>query len=468
MLVQLLDLKKIIILSILAAITAAVFLFNIYVLPAIILAVFVSLRFGIRNVVIVFTIITYFLVTSDLNEELRSIINIFNLGLLAFIFIYYEGINIETLETLPRGFKLFIVTVFISFLFSSIQSDFFTISIAAFIRQVLFFLICFIYYSFLKAKQDYYLVIYTIVLISVILGIGIMYQLFTKGIGVYYLESMDAIRFSGLYNNPNAVGLFLVIALPLLFSFFFNGKISDSTAKKLVFSGLSLFMLFCLIITNSRASIIAVLISLAYMLYIFKRKLLVKILSGILAVCLIVFLFPFVQEYFLFYIRADRVFSNTRTYFWSIAFDIITNNPVFGVGPGVFEEYIYKYLPVSLGSFFEHQMDMARSGTAHNFFLFRTADLGLLGLITSIWLFVIFFRYAKTAAQYFKTRDPEYFIILTTIQSIGIGLLIRAFFESTGIMTHGWITRDLPFWLMFIIMLFMYQKTTKAESKDER
>ncbi|RJP69484.1 MAG: O-antigen ligase domain-containing protein, partial [Ignavibacteriales bacterium] len=219
-------------------------------------------------------------------------------------------------------------------------------------------------------------------------------------------------------------------------------------------------LLAALIITNSRSSILSFVISSAYIIYYFNRKLFNKILITSIVLLAILLFIPTINELISLLLRTDRIFSNTRGFFWSVAFDIIKDNPVFGAGPGVFEEYIYKYLPVNLGSFFEKQMAWAKSGTAHNFFLFRTADLGILGFITAIWLPILSIKLANKAIVKYKEYDREIFYLVVAIKGTIVGLIARAFFESTGLLTHGWITRDLPFWLLIVILLYLNKTET--------
>lgn len=458
---ELFDTRKMIIMAGAAALITSLFLFNLYVFAGILLLLLSSELFGLKNTAIVFTMSTYLLVTSDLNEDLRNYLNVFNLILLAALYVYYQGLNSEKLRSLPTGIKLFFFVLLISFLLSSILSEYPVISLTTSLRQAVFMAICFIYFSFIRSAKDIKLFLYTLVFISFVLGTGIVYQLSTEGLSVYYIESMDAVRYSGLYNNPNAVGLFFTTSIPVLFSFIYYKNTANRKAVKFILLSAIIFLLACLLITNSRASILSVFLSLAYILYVFKPKMMLRVIAAGVVIILSLLIVPFIQDYFLFYIRAERIFSNTRTYFWDVAFSIIKDNPLFGAGPGVFEEYIYKYLPVTLGSFFEHQMNMASSGTAHNFFLFRWADLGVAGLITGILLFVLFFRYANVTTGRLKTTGDELYPFAVAIKAVGFGLLIRAFFESTGVMTHGWITRDLPFWILLIILISLFQKSSQ-------
>ena len=94
----------------------------------------------------------------------------------------------------------------------------------------------------------------------------------------------------------------------------------------------------------------------------------------------------------------------------------------------------------------------------HNFFLFFTAENGILGLITSILFFLVFFYYAFKAMQLTKNKDYDFYVLTVAIAGIGIGIFVRSFIEITGYLSYGYITQDLPFWLLFGILIFIYQK----------
>ncbi|OGU82332.1 MAG: hypothetical protein A2254_00295 [Ignavibacteria bacterium RIFOXYA2_FULL_35_9] len=148
---------------------------------------------------------------------------------------------------------------------------------------------------------------------------------------------------------------------------------------------------------------------------------------------------------------------------------IIIDNPIWGTGPGQFKNFMYHHIPVMLGSWDESQIAWifknAGLGESHNFFLFRTAELGFLGLLGAILLPAIFIHLSfKVMKRNFYNRRNYY--LLVGIFSLGIGMLIRSFFESTGLLSHGWITRDLPFWICFAIIIHFYViRTEKIQKK---
>ncbi len=443
---------EIVLYSLLIAVLISLFLpYALFILPLFVVIPFIG-HFKIKS--LVFLIISaYLVITSDLSDTARVILNICGPILLLSIYIFKNGLSLEKLKQLPQEFKNFVILVFITIFVSAIFSDYTLVSLKTILQQIIFFLILFIMYTLIENINDVKNVIYTLFFVAFLICFGVLYQLYTLGFQIFLVESNTLLRVSGIYNSPNAVGLLLAVVMPLIIPFCI--KEFKKPFNIIYFIVLLLFLTVVLMITNSRSSILSFVVSAVYIIFHLNRKLFKKILVVSIILLIISVFIPFFYNTIVLLLRTDRIFSNTRGYFWSVAFDIIRDNPIFGAGPGVFEEYIYKYLPVSLGGFFEKQMFWAKSGTAHNFFLFRTADLGILGLATAIWLPILSFKLANNAITKFRGIDKELFYLSIAIKGTILGLFTRAFFESTGLLTHGWITRDLPFWLLIIILLYL-------------
>jgi hypothetical protein len=60
--------------------------------------------------------------------------------------------------------------------------------------------------------------------------------------------------------------------------------------------------------------------------------------------------------------------------------------------------------------------------------------------------------------RFSKRNNKHYFILSVAIFGIGIGFFVRSFVEVTGFLYYGYITTDLPFWLIFGILISIYQK----------
>ena len=149
---------------------------------------------------------------------------------------------------------------------------------------------------------------------------------------------------------------------------------------------------------------------------------------------------------------------------------MIKDYPILGVGPGMFNHYMYTYLPVRMGSWTEQQiyvLQQIAAAPSHNFFLMRASQEGIFGLVSAVGIFFIFFSYGFRLIKISKNISENYFILSVGITGIGLGLLVRSFFEATGVFTNGWITRDLPFWLLLGILVYIKLKITDR-AKESR
>jgi hypothetical protein len=57
-------------------------------------------------------------------------------------------------------------------------------------------------------------------------------------------------------------------------------------------------------------------------------------------------------------------------------------------------------------------------------------------------------------------NNKKNYYLAVGIFSMGIGIFTRALFESTGLLSNGWIIRDLPFWICFAILIHLYVSYT--------
>ena len=150
-----------------------------------------------------------------------------------------------------------------------------------------------------------------------------------------------------------------------------------------------------------------------------------------------------------------------RDYFWDLSINIIKENPWFGMGPGAYKYEMYNYFPVLLDSWkgavlTEVHAVTGGSNASHNFFLLFFSDMGILGLFSSILLFVLIYSIGIPLLKVFKNKNELNYIITLSVLAIGSGLFIRAFFENIGLITYGYITVDLPFWICFAIIIHFY------------
>ncbi|MDP2363654.1 MAG: O-antigen ligase family protein, partial [Ignavibacteria bacterium] len=262
-----------------------------------------------------------------------------------------------------------------------------------------------------------------------------------------------------LYSSSIYTGaVIFFISFSFTTALFFLNKFKKRNHKYFL-SLLLITNLVILILSNSRGLIVASLLSVFFILLIINKSLFIKIIFSVSVVGIISFsTSPILEDFASLYYRTD---TTHREIFWDTGIEIIKDHPITGIGPNRFDKYFYNYAPSYIFSVQEWKVG---KHTPHNFFLYFTAENGVLGLIVSGSFFILFFYIAIKTIKYSKKVNSHYFILSVTITGIGIGLFIRTFIEVTGFLYYGFITTDLPFWLCFGILVWIYQKLKMSYS----
>ncbi len=419
------------------------------------------LLFGVleETEIILLTIFSFLLLSSSISDTLRLVSNAAITVILGYLFVKKYGIHLSAYPHIQPKVILFIIFLVILMLFSSLFSGNTMTGMVGTGRQVIFFLIWFILFSFLRKETDAFKYTGALIASGAGVAITIIYSFISSG-QLFLLESQGIVHEGGVYSNVTAAGGILDVSIPLTFALI----LYYARDKKYLFllTGLIMVQLAGLFLTNSRESIMAAILSCTILFFILKRKWFYQVIifsTGSLILVLLTssaFL-NMIEVYF----RVNRILENTRYYLWDITLKIIRDNPVWGVGPGQFKNQMYNHLNVMLGSWEEKQIEWIYNssgmGESHNFLLFRTVELGIGGFISAILLPILFFYYSRKVIRYYASNKKVYYLAIG-IFSTGIGLFIRSLFEATGLISHGWISRDLPFWLCFAIILFLYNK----------
>ncbi len=413
-------------------------------------------------------IVAYLVITSDISEELRIFINIAGYLILVYMFIKEYGLKFTIYKNVPFLIQNLILYTIFSLVISTIFSSKPLISIVEILRTSAFLIMMYIFYSFIRTVKDVKLYLYFLLAAGIILGTVIIYFFFSVGNEITIFELQGLVHEGGFYHNVAAAGGIFAITISINLALLFYEKFKELKIKTFLTVTL-IIQVTALLLTNSRAAFLAVFFSSIFIITKLNWKLFKKLFYSVAGFSvLIIAIFPRIIDIIGIFIRAGRVLQNTRYYLWDIAFGIIKDHFLFGCGPGMFKYYMYKYMPVMFGSWTASQIKWvyteAGTGQAHNFFLYRFSETGFLGFIAAIALIVIFFYLcAKVLAA---VRGNKYwYIVMISITGSGIGLVARSFFESTGLFTNGWITRDLPFWILFIVVIFFYENLVVLKNK---
>ncbi len=216
--------------------------------------------------------------------------------------------------------------------------------------------------------------------------------------------------------------LYISYLLPIVYCFMFKGNtFTQRILALLTFSGLFISMIF----TGSRTLWISGFISILFASFLIDRKHLKYFIPGLFIFLWAIYFFvPTRLSYFgTYFIRKDIM---------QAAFGIFRDNIFFGAGPGLYEKLVSKYTP----GFLELH--------AHNSYLEILAELGIVGLIFFLAIFINFYsRIFKNFSRFNGSANKSLYIGLL---ASNIASLIFALFGS--IIMVGF--HDAPmFWLIF-------------------
>lgn len=221
--------------------------------------------------------------------------------------------------------------------------------------------------------------------------------------GVYYWFS-EFLTYDGrlaiFFDSPNQLAMYLAPVFLIGLKFGFEEYLGLSFEqrkvkfwKKGVMIGIIL-ILFNLYLTKSYGAWLAVSLALLIVFWLKYRKIWPKKYFFIIFIIFIVFITVVVFSKF----ENIKNLSNrsslaSRVMIWKSAGLMIKNSPLFGIGPGNFQN---KYLEYQ--KYFPPYLEWAVP-QPHNLYLAFWLEAGLAGLIGFIWLMILFFRDNKFAIK---------------------------------------------------------------------
>jgi O-antigen ligase len=398
-----------------------------------------------------FILLSFLTLTNTINSGLRLSLQIVGFLILSYFFIRQNGFYFDNYPRIPKSVLLFFVLLYCSFALSIIFSNYKTAGYENIIRTTIFFLLMYFIYSALYNGIKIELYLNIILIAAVIYFLYIIYNFGESGFSLIRVQLNQVNRTSQDYIHPNSLTILIVMSSLLIIPFLF-----DVNKNRMIIFYLILFFI-ALIIANSREAFVCYFGGILFILYKQNKKILNWVIAGLVLLLSMVFIEPF-ASYIQIYFRFEAVLSG-REEIVSTVMEVIKNHFLVGVGPGGTKYELYKNLPYMLGSSQEWLINLHKNqlefGHAHNFYLFFFSDMGLLGLFTSILLPAIFFQNCVRAINIYKNKNSRVYLLVIGITASGIALFIRGIFEWSNILSYGTITADLPFWLLFIIIIYL-------------
>ncbi|MBL7086445.1 MAG: O-antigen ligase family protein [Candidatus Cloacimonetes bacterium] len=223
-------------------------------------------------------------------------------------------------------------------------------------------------------------------------------------------------RFQGVFSNPNSLGMFLMISLPIFTYFFLT---SNTKFEKGINFTFILLIIILAIFTFSRAAWLGMLVFIMCILYYIK-KILFKF-TFISSIILLIMLFssPFMMEL----LRLSEDPFTYRDRIWQIGLENFSDSKIIGKGFGTTQQimsnkFVLKRFDVSeyhLGKHF------------HNIYVEILCETGLIGLLLfALFLISISYKFIKKIKN---TQNKEK-IFAISIYALFIGVIFHGFFES--------------------------------------
>ncbi len=317
---------------------------------------------------------------------------------------------------------LFVLSAFLASIFSENYRVSFGLFKAYFIDPVLFLFV--FVFSFPKDKLNF--AVASFLASSVIVAfVAYIYLFFGK-------VSYDG-RLSGIFNSPNFLAMSLAPAIIFFIWSFLNVK-RYSLKHRLVFFLLFLFFVIPFYFTFSFGSFIAVFVIFFVLLFFSEISKKLKFLIFFSLFVVFMFFLFLNMEKIQYFFNNDRSSFASREMIWKSSFEILKDNYIFGIAPGMFQDYYLSYKTKFSTPYLEWAVPYP-----HNIFLAFWIQNGILGILSFLfilfWLFKSIYKLAK------KDKDVRFFSFF-------------ALFYILYILMHGLV--DTPFWKNDLALQFFF------------
>lgn len=393
------------------------------------------------------SIILFISATGATIDKYRTYITIFSVLTLLYFFFRERGLQISNYRFPPKEIMFLMTFLFGSVFFSTAVAGFSIQSLLAIIRSVFFFIICYVLYSLLEFRKLIFAYIIALIISSIIVSLTVYFDLINAGLTVYIVQGVLA-RYSGIYGNPNYVGLLISMSTIILFVFLVSNKAKSRSEKSLILIIL-ISNAIILLITNSRTAILGTIISVLFSSYHINKVLFRRILISMVLILVVFAMFSIFQEFTEAFIRLETV--SERGVSWETGWIIMKDNFWLGIGPELYETRVFSYVPSTAWQLFIVDTNIFKVHP-HSYFILMVTENGVLGLLLSLMIFYFYFSLAWRIMKRTKLTNNINYTLSISLFCIGLILFIRSFFEVDGIYSYGNITRDIPFWICYVLL----------------
>lgn len=307
------------------------------------------------------------------------------------------------------------------------------------VQQILWY---FIAVSLLSSVKNVRWVLYILVLTGGLLGLHGIYQYVTKAEMPSYwvdrLESGISTRVFSIIGSPNILGSLMVLLIPVSVSLIFS---EQKILKKLLFGIISIFMCATLIFTSSRSAWIGFVVAMAVYFWLKDKRLIILLLLFIFAAYALV---PTIAGRVNYLISPEYLISSAtggRVARWTVALNILRQNPLFGVGLGQF------------GGAVAQNYKIPNSFYVDSYFLKIAVEMGFTGLCAFCILIYNVLIWGIRSVK--RISDPQNLYmaqgIFAGVAGVIVPNLVENVLEVPMMLAYFWLFNALLMWLGFIL-----------------
>ena len=459
------ELPELLLISVLLSLPA-VFVsgYLIYFFP-IFLIIVLSLIYG-EKFIILFIIISLFTIVGEVSRTLRSMVYLLDFSILGYFFLRKYGLNFNNYPKIPRSVIYFLFLYLTALVVSTVMSRFPSAATGIILQQFYFFSIVYVFYALIQDEANIKTYFTGILYVAAIIVIFSLVVFIKDGLSIMEIISPDRARVSVITGNIETSTNFFVVSFPIILGALLL-KNKTNTKNSQLF--LIFFLTLGLVLMMSRSAILGILLSTGIIFFVLKRKLFYRLLIFIALVMLLFIFYQPLNEILTLFLRIESGMS-ARDYLWRMSIDMIKDNPIFGIGPGVYKYEMINYFPYMLddwwGRFVIYLGEVSGGANlSHNFFLSLFTEMGILGILTAVALPLVFLRIGiKTINKYKVVSEDKYYLIVSLFAA-GCSIILRNFFNGIGLIYVGGLQTDLPFWLIFSSIIYFYRSPVINEKK---
>lgn len=327
----------------------------------------------------------------------------------------------------------FVVLFGIVLFYSTITSYTPGSSMFTFLIYIAYIIFYFILVNTIKTRQQLYALAALLVLSTTVTALYGLYQMKTVGatseawVDTTLFEDIKA-RVGSTFDNPNVLGEYLVLIIPVAMAMLWGQK---GWISRLVTFGLTAIMLVCLIYTYSRGAYIGLMLAFALFAVLRDRRFVILAVIGLILLPFI--LPPSVINRF----ASIRDLSDTSIlYRFSILIGSLKLAGDYwpsGIGLGL-EPFKLIYPKYSLNAAYAHH--------SHNIYIQLLIENGIAGLLMFFAMLVVYYKAMLT--DFYKTRDSFISTFMIAIASGMTGYLAQGMAENIWYNNRVLLT----FWVM--------------------